>query len=125
MRLNNKATSMKVIDEKAFSETFQYFDKGIVLEIIDIFIQEHPARIESIRSSIANRDFTKLKFDAHSMKGVIANFFAATPQNFAKELETKGTNMDDTNLELLLDQLEASTHELVEDLNEMKIRFAE
>ena len=29
---------MKVIDEASFMETFQYFDKSIVVEIIDIFI---------------------------------------------------------------------------------------
>lgn len=63
-----------MIDRKKLQENFEYFDKEMVLEIIDIFINEYPDRIAKIKSDIAEKDLVALKFDAHSIKGVVANF---------------------------------------------------
>lgn len=115
---------MKVIDEASFMETFQYFDKSIVVEIIDIFIEEYPRRMSDLKNDIDRKDFSKLKFDAHSMKGVIANFFAALPQQHAKELEMKGVESDPLNLEDIYRQLTIAGADLLEDLKAIKPRFA-
>ncbi len=80
---------MKVINKESLLETFQYFDKSIVVEIIDIFINEQPTRMATIEKAIHNKDFDTIKFEAHSLKGVIANFVAEVPHNQAKELEIK------------------------------------
>lgn len=114
---------MKVIDETSFKETFQYFDKSIVLEIIELFITEYPERIASIKNDIASRNFDSLKFNAHSIKGVISNFFATIPQQFARELESKGAAKDGSGLEELLLQLDLSCLQLIEDLQQMKEQF--
>lgn len=116
---------MKVIDEKAFMETFQYFDKSIVIEIIDIFIQEYPDRIAALKKDIEAKDFNKLKFDAHSMKGVISNFFAEAPQKYAKELELKGVKGDGEGLTELFESLQNYSNDLLEDLELMKPKFTE
>lgn len=116
---------MKVIDETSFKETFQYFDKSIVLEIIDLFIAEYPGRIASIKNDIANRNFDGLKFNAHSIKGVIANFFASEPHQYARELENKGAAKDGSGLEELVLQLDQSCLQLIEDLKQMKEQFKE
>lgn len=116
---------MKVINETSFKETFQYFDKSIVLEIIELFIAEYPERIAAIKNDIASRNFESLKFNAHSIKGVIANFFATEPQQFARELETKGTHKEGNGLEELVLQLDQSCLQLIEDLQQMKEQFKE
>ncbi len=116
---------MKVINETSFKETFQYFDKSIVLEIIELFIAEYPERIAAIKNDIASRNFDSLKFNAHSIKGVIANFFATEPQKFARELETKGTHKEGNGLEELVLQLDQSCLQLIEDLQQMKEQFKE
>jgi HPt (histidine-containing phosphotransfer) domain-containing protein len=116
---------MKVIDKEAFLDTFQYFDKPIVLEIIDIFINEQPERIERIENAINNKDFDTLKFDAHSLKGVIANFVAEKPHQLARTMEMKGTKKDGSDLESLLENLKTATIELVDDLKELRQEFEE
>ncbi len=116
---------MKVIDKEAFLDTFQYFDKPIVIEIIDIFINEQPERIERIENAINNKDFDTLKFDAHSLKGVIANFVAEKPHQLARTMEMKGTEKDDSELESLLENLKTATLELVDDLRELRQEFEE
>ncbi|MCK9452012.1 MAG: Hpt domain-containing protein [Bacteroidales bacterium] len=116
---------MKVIDKPAFLDTFQYFDKPIVVEIIDIFINEYPDRIQRIEKAIREKDFTALKFDAHSMKGVIANFVATEPHQLAKELEMKGMNQDGSSLDELFEALKKSTISLIDDLKKLRPAFEE
>jgi len=114
---------MKVIDRAAFLDTFQYFDKEIVVEIIDIFIGEYPERMKALKKDIETLDFGALKFDGHSMKGVIANFVAEKPQQLAKELEMKGTEQDWTDLYRIYAELEIAVDALLEDLKELRPEF--
>jgi HPt (histidine-containing phosphotransfer) domain-containing protein len=114
---------MKVIDKTAFMDTFQYFDKHIVLEIIDIFLNECDSRLNSIRSDIENGNMNDLKFDAHSFKGVVANFMANETQNLARELEQRGAEGNTQGLTELLDSLVASSKLLLDDLREIRKEF--
>lgn len=116
---------MKVIDKASFLDTFQYFDKPIVVEIIDIFFNEYPERIKKIEKAIGEKDFTTLKFEAHSLKGVIANFVAEKPHQLAKELEMKGAEQDGHGLDTLFEALQKETHALMEDLKELRPAFEE
>ncbi len=114
---------MKVVDKKTLTETFQYFDNSIVVEIIDIFINEQPQRMASIREAITNGDFEALKFEAHSIKGVIANFAAEVPVELSRTLEKKGTNNDVSGLEDLIIKLDQATKDLVDDLKELREEY--
>jgi len=116
---------MNVIDKTSFLDTFQYFDKPIVVEIIDIFIDEYPTRMTALKSDIDKLDFKSLKFDAHSMKGVIANFVAAKPQQCAKELEMKGSENDGSDLNRIFAELKITGDQLVADLKELRPLFVE
>ncbi len=114
---------MKVIDKTAFLDTFQYFDKPIVVEIIDIFFSEYPERMQKIEKAIQEKDFTALKFDAHSLKGVIANFVAEEPHQLAKELEMKGAEQDGSGLDELFEAIKKSTQALMDDLKALRPEF--
>lgn len=114
---------MKVIDKQVFMDTFQYFDKPIVVEIIDIFINEYPERMNTLKRDIDNLDFKSLKFDAHSLKGVVSNFVAPETQNLAKILELKGSENDSTELYETFSALEKATADLVEDLKLIREDF--
>ncbi|MBU1010891.1 MAG: Hpt domain-containing protein [Bacteroidetes bacterium] len=116
---------MRVVDKEAFLDTFQYFDKSIVVEIIDIFIAEYPERMATIKSDIEKLDFDALKFDAHSIKGVISNFVAAAPQELSKTLEMKGASKDGSELMETFERLEVAGAGLIEDLKELKLVFME
>ncbi len=114
---------MKIVDQNTFNETFQYFDKEIVVEIIDIFINEYPERMTNIERAIEDKNYADLKFHAHSIKGVIANFMVPKPQELAKKLEVAGTeqNLDevDENFVALKEQCEL----LMDDLKEIRAQF--
>ncbi len=112
-----------MIDKKQFLENFQYFDNEVILEIINIFIDEYPERMEALRKNIDEKDFDQIKFNAHSLKGVIANFVAPEVQELAKQLEIKGINKDLTDVETLYNELYEKTGMVVEDLKELKKNF--
>ena len=114
---------MGLIDKKQFLENFQYFDNEVVNEIINIFIDEYPERMETLRKNIDEKDFEQLKFNAHSLKGVVANFVAPEVQELARQLELKGAHKDTTDVEQLFTELKEKTALVVEELKELKTEF--
>ncbi len=116
---------MKVIDKVSFLDTFQYFDKSIVVEIIDIFLREYPERLEALKKDIEAGDYDALKFDAHSLKGVVANFVAEQTVSLARQMEYKAGDNDGNGLIALHQQLEQSVYNLVDDLKEIRLAFLE
>ena len=114
---------MNYINKEQFIENFQYFDKEIILEIIDIFINEYPERMKSINDSISSKSFDDIKFHSHSIKGVVANFCAPEVEQQARELEFKGTNKDFTDVEEMFEEFRKSTSALLEELKELRINY--
>ncbi len=114
---------MEMIDKKQFLENFQYFDNEVVLEIINIFIDEYPERMATLRKNIDEKDFDQLKFNAHSLKGVVANFVAPDVQELARKLEMKGTDKDIKDIEILYDELKQKTGWVIEELEVLKNNF--
>ena len=109
-----------IINKEKFQENFKYFDKEIIVEIIDMFIDEFPERMSAIKKNIDESDMSSLKFNSHSIKGVIANFMAEIPQSYAKDLEHKANLNDLTGLNDLYNKLYDSTSELIDNLQEIK-----
>ncbi len=114
---------MSIIDREQFQQNFQYFDKEVVLEIINIFIDEYPSRMEIIKKNIDEKDFDQLRFNAHSLKGVIANFVAPEAHELARSLEMKGTNKDDEDVDSLYNALREKADMMIEELKELRADF--
>lgn len=114
---------MGIISKEQFIENFQYFDKEVVVEIINIFIDEYPERISLLQKNIDEKDFDQIRFNAHSIKGVIANFVAPEVHEMAKQLEMKGTNKDDQGIEDLFAEFKQKTQLMLEELIELKESF--
>lgn len=109
-----------IINKEQFKENFKPFDKEVVLEIIDIFINEWPERYQEIRKNINEGDMDSLRFNAHSLKGVIANFLAYEPKEIAKNLEDNGKEKIVNGNEILLERLKENVDELLSELKEIR-----
>jgi len=114
---------MEMIDKEKFLENFQYFDNEVILDIINIFINEYPERMETLRKNIDDKDYDQLKFNAHSLKGVVANFVAPEVQELARQLEMKGAEQDLTDVEQLFAELKEKTGILLQELEEIKKEY--
>ena len=63
-----------MINEEKFAENYVHFDREIVVEIIDIFIEEYDERIEKISHHLKTKNPDELLKCTHAFKGVISNF---------------------------------------------------
>lgn len=112
-----------LIDKEKFQENFKHFDKELIVEIIDMFISEHPGRMSLIKKNIDELDMEALRFNAHSFKGVIANFMAELPKSQAKELEDKAKMNDTSGLNEVYENLKNSSTELLDNLKEIRVIY--
>ncbi|HML84482.1 MAG TPA: Hpt domain-containing protein [Bacteroidales bacterium] len=109
-----------MIDKETFRTTYDLFDKEVVCEIIDIYIAEHPDRMKNLTAAVENCDFDALNKHAHSLKGVIANFYDDVAYHHAKALEMKGKSQEIEGAAELLAELKSSSTLLLEELKEIK-----
>lgn len=108
-----------MIDKATFTANYEIFDKEIVKEIIEIYIQEYPDRITNLQKNIEEKDLESLYKNAHSLKGVTANFFDKDTEDIARQLETKGKEGDDSGIEDLFENLKTTSEKLVAELKEL------
>ena len=109
-----------IIDRQKFDDTFRYFDKEVVLDIITIFEKELPERLEKLQKNIREKDFAALIFNVHSLKSVVGTFMAAEPLQLAKKFEELAMQHDDKGLPEAFDNLKASSELLLRDLTEIR-----
>jgi HPt (histidine-containing phosphotransfer) domain-containing protein len=109
-----------MIDRNKFNENFQYFDNEIIVEIIDMFFSEFEERFINLHENVNTLDFEKLKFNAHSIKGVIGNFMDPVTIELSKRLDEMAKNKVENGLEKTLNDLETNTKLLLEELKKIK-----
>ena len=109
-----------MIDREKFNANFQYFDKDIIVEIIDIFISEYDERFQKLRKNIEDKDFVQLKFNAHSLKGVIANFMDPVTIEESRQLDEMAKNKQESGLAEFYNHLEKNAARLLEELKTIK-----
>ena len=109
---------MAIIDWDQFNDNFQYYDKGIITEVIDIFINEYDERIRILQKNIDEKDFTSLAFNAHSFKSVIANYMAPKPLELTRKLEEAANKNTEDSIPQIFKELKSATNELLMELKE-------
>jgi hypothetical protein len=116
-----------MINKQLFIETFKVFDREVVVEIINIFFEEYPLRIENMNKNIAEQNYKELAFNSHSLKGVVSNFASPVLFDLAKEVEKISTALRDGNtdpdlvnrLSLCYPKMIEATAEFHKDLTEI------
>jgi HPt (histidine-containing phosphotransfer) domain-containing protein len=109
---------MAVIDWTQFNDNFQYYDKEIIAEVINIFLEEYENRINSLQKNIDERDYSSLAFNAHSFKSVIANYMAPKAFELIRNLEELGKNNSDNGINEVFMELKSTMQELLLELKD-------
>ena len=96
-------------------------DRDLLLELIDVFFEDAPLRIEAVRRALADRDAEALYRAAHALKGSAGNFGAPDVVGRANRLEAlaRENNLDAAALEF--EFLETDMNQLVADLAAARI----
>lgn len=70
-----------------FFSTYEDFDKSVVIEIIDIYLDEYQSKLEELLFLINSGDFDAVKKVAHSIKGSNSVFYDSTSTESAFKIE--------------------------------------
>lgn len=81
---------MTKLDPEMLASLESFGDPAFVAEVIDIYIEDAPPRIEAMRSAIAAGDATKLASAAHALKSSSGNVGASAVRELCAHLEAHG-----------------------------------
>jgi HPt (histidine-containing phosphotransfer) domain-containing protein len=78
-------------------------DPGLVAELIDLFLQDAPARMAEVADGLGSGDFQLLERAAHTLKSSSANIGAQGLSALCFEIEKKARQGSDDGLEPLIE----------------------
>lgn len=109
-----------MINLENFNENFKYYGNEVVEQIIDMFIEDHEEDLKMIEQNIIHKDFLSLRFNAHHLKGSIANFMDAEATELTRKLEEMGDNRSDEGLIRTFAELQIAAKMLAKQLLQYK-----
>ena len=110
------------IDKDVIRENLRYFDKSVIVQIIDLFMEEYPFRFIELQENIIELDFGRINNNAHKLKGVVA-YFSQEITQLAWQLEEHGKESNSEGLQQIFDELKAGTLQLGTTLLEMRPEY--
>jgi PAS domain S-box-containing protein len=79
--------SWEIIDKKDFDLKVKTLGKKVFIDILELLVKEIPNKIAVIGSAFEANDIEKIKFEAHSLKGIALNFSAAKFNDLCVDLD--------------------------------------
>ena len=105
----------EVFDPAAF-ERQTGGDAALRTEIIGMFLEDCPMRVDEIRTAIGRGDAPGLMSSAHALKGSAAYLSASIVRGLAANLERLGRDQRLSDAPAALEQLSAAVAELLAEL---------
>ena len=87
-------------------------DPALLAEIVDLFLQDCPARLNEIEDAVRRNDPCALAAAAHNLKGSAGNFGARPTVALLEELENMGRTGDMSRAGAILESLKRETRSL-------------
>jgi HPt (histidine-containing phosphotransfer) domain-containing protein len=74
-------------------------DPELLVDLISMFLQDAPQKLEAITTGLAALDFEKVEHAAHSLKGSSGNLGAQRVQDLCETIQIAGRNKDRAKIE--------------------------
>jgi HPt (histidine-containing phosphotransfer) domain-containing protein len=111
----------KIINKSTLLENYGDYGNDFIIEIIDMFFEEHIKSIEGIKEAISTNDSKKIDFWAHKIKSSYRNFEnPCLPGELSFQLEMMGKENNISNAASVFQELLIQNTIFIEDLNEIK-----
>ncbi len=105
------APQAPVFDRAALSERLMG-DEDLIGQIVDVFLDDTPRRIETLKSHVIGADAENIRRQAHAIKGAAANVGGEELRRIAFEMEKRSAAKDMERVKLLMPQLETGFEQL-------------
>lgn len=79
-------------------------DPGLFLELIDMFLQDAPQRMDEIHRGLAERDMRLLERAAHTLKSASANVGAMSLSSVCRRMEESVRRHEDARVPALVEE---------------------
>jgi protein-histidine pros-kinase len=91
-------------------------DEELIGELVEVFETSYPETLTSIKASTVSNNFKDLELHAHTMKGMISNFFSEELKEAAFVLEKMGRDEKSDGFQQYVDILEEGLPKLVAEI---------
>jgi len=105
-------TQLVVLDAVAVERLRRLGGQEFLVEMIDLFLEHGPGRLDGIRAGMAERDAVLVQRSAHSLKSTAGNLGGRVVQGLAQEIETLAADGDLEAAAPLVERLTAGFGEL-------------
>lgn len=114
IRKSKKGTKMSLVDVDALKSHYGE-DIEIIEDLIEIFDSTYPETMAALEEAINANDSSNIELHAHTLKGMVANFFATDLKEKFYVIEKKGkeqASVEVSELDPIKEQLPKITEEL-------------
>jgi two-component system, sensor histidine kinase and response regulator len=103
-----------VFDLESALSRFSY-DREFFATLLDDFLGSLPEKIDELRKSVDQLNYEDISYQAHSLKGVAANFSAIQLSNLTARLDASSKNRSQNEVEQYMRDLEDAASQLQND----------
>lgn len=118
---------MEVIDQEVVEELLSLCEDGdpeLLLDLIGMFLEDGPAKVEAVVQGLENQDFDKMERAAHSLKGSSGNLGARHLQEICDELQGASRSHDLETSRSLAERLRKCYSEAHDALVDLRRKFS-
>lgn len=94
-------------------------DEEMIEELVGVFASTYLGVIEELKGSVAENNFEVMERTAHTLKGMVANFFADDIKNIYFEIEKMSKEQSTDGIIGMIAQVESDTRELLDELRSL------
>jgi CheY-like chemotaxis protein len=95
-------------------------DRRLLMDLINVFLEEHPKMMLDIQDAATNHDLKVLKRSAHGLKGALNYLGARQAADLAIQLEESNAVSSAGDLQRLVRELQIAIHDLTLELEKFK-----
>ena len=110
----------KYFDERAVSRLDKIGGSNLIGQMIDLFLDNVPKRLEAARTAHQNGKLKDLERAAHSIKSSASNFGAQTLCDIAETIEIRAGEQNESGMAALLDKMEETFAKVKTGLEEKR-----
>jgi two-component system, sensor histidine kinase and response regulator len=92
-------------------------DRELMRDLLLIFKEEFPGHLQALRDAVDSRDGERVKAEAHTLKGMLANLAASSAADAAARLEQLGRNREVSEFQEACASFESISKELLLQLD--------
>ncbi|KPA19649.1 multi-sensor hybrid histidine kinase [Candidatus Magnetomorum sp. HK-1] len=108
----NNETNTLILDWDDLLENF-FGNKNFCNEIIEMCIENIQSSVIKLKTAVLSKDFNNIKFEAHTVKGQLANICAWRTHNTIKKVESAAESQDISNIDSLIEKFETEFDGLI------------